>query len=259
MEEVSRGSLGTETLAELAKELPELTQLARAVLSLSPGFIPIGFPAESYIPIAAACLHDAFRAVEEANYAFHEILAHRKWYLEKRETPDEAAAIFFSKFYADDVALRLYSAGEHLANAIIFMLEIPKEDLERYRKKNRISIQVVVGHYLINELPKEPITHVILKLVKSREWLKTINYRNDWVHNQPPTVEGMGIVYKRRKRWVVSGDGAMLTFGGGDKPDYKIEDILGFVRPALFLFVEILTDVTDLYSRLITEKGSTIV
>ncbi|HEY0377238.1 MAG TPA: hypothetical protein VGC87_09795 [Pyrinomonadaceae bacterium] len=58
---------------------------------------------------------------------------------------------------------------------------------------------------------------------------------------------------------VVLGDGAMLTFGSGDKPDYKLEDIIGFARPALFLFVEILTAVTDLYRRLITDKGSTIV
>jgi len=123
--------------------------------------------------------------VEEATYAFHEILAHRKWYLEKREAPNELTAIFFSKFYADDVALRLYSAGEHLANALLFMLEVSKHDLDRYKKKNRISLQVVVGHYLINEYPNDPVTKAILKLVKSKGWLKTIKYRNDWVHNQP--------------------------------------------------------------------------
>ena len=116
--------------------------------------------------------------VEQARYAFHEILAHRKWYLEKREVPDERAAISFSQFYADDIALRLYAVGEHLANAIVCMMEIKEQDLEPYRKKNRISLQVVVGHYLIHEHRHHPVTIAVLKLVKSRDWLKTINYRN---------------------------------------------------------------------------------
>jgi hypothetical protein len=160
----------------------------------------------------AACLHDALRSIEEATYAFHEILAQRKWYLEKRETPNETSAIFFSKFYADDVALRLYSAGEHLANAIVLMLEISQHDLRRSRKKNRIGLQVILGHYLINEQPNNPVTKAILKLVKAKEWLKTIKYRNDWVHNQPPTVEGLGIVYNRRNRWILSKHGCLNNF-----------------------------------------------
>lgn len=142
---MSRGELGKESLAELAEELPDLEGVWQAVLNLVPEFIPIKFPPDSSIHVAAPCLHDALRAVEEASHAFHEILAHRKCYLEKRGEPNPQAAIFFSKFYADDVALRLYSAGEHLANAIIFMLELTKSDLERYKKKNRVSLQIVVG------------------------------------------------------------------------------------------------------------------
>ena len=251
---MSRGSLSKEILSELAKELPDLTELWDTVMPLSPGAIPMGLPYESAVPIAAACLHDATHIIEEARYAFHEILAHRKWYLEEREVPDEQNAIFFSRFYADDIALRLYAAGEHLANAIIYMLEITKQDLERYQKKKRISLQVVVGHYLINERPQHPVTKSILRLVKSKEWLKTINYRNDWVHNQPPTVEGTGIVYERRKRWQKVDSGVMLTFGGGDKPKYSIHDLLGFIQPALFLFIEILVEVAQFYAALIADK-----
>lgn len=83
-----------------------------------------------------------------------------------------------------------------------------------------------------------------------------LEYRNTWVHKQPPTVAGLGLVYKRRKRWSVSDDGAMLTFGGGDEPDYKVEDIVSCVRAALFLFIEVLTEVADIYAELITKKGS---
>lgn len=254
---MSRGELGKELLAELAKELPDLERLRQSVLSLIPEFIPIKFPPESSIPVAAPCLHDALHTVEEANYAYHEILAHRKWYLEKRGEPNVKAAIFFSKFYADDVALRLYSAGEHLANAIIFMLELTKGDLERYKKKNRVSLQIVVGKYLINERPKDPITQAVLRLMKSGDWKALLGYRNTWVHKQPPTVAGLGLVFKRRNRWSVSDDGAMLTFGGGDEPDYQVEDIVSFVRAALFLFVEVLTEVADIYAEVIMEKGRT--
>lgn len=134
---MSRGLLGDEVLSELAKELPDLTKLVETVLSLLPGFIPVHFPPESSVPVAAVCLHDAKSTVEEARYAFHEVLAHRKWYLEKRETPKEDAATFFGRFYLDDTALRLYSAGEHLANAIVYMLGITKQDLEPYQNKTR--------------------------------------------------------------------------------------------------------------------------
>src|SRR5215213_5984158 len=120
---MSRGLLGDEGLAELAKELPNLQTLREIIHSLPPGFIPIKFHHDSSIPVAAVCFQDASHTVHEANYAFHEVLAHRKWYLEKREEPNVDAATFFSRYYLDDVALRLYSAGEHLANAIFFMME----------------------------------------------------------------------------------------------------------------------------------------
>lgn len=130
-------------------------------------------------------------------------------------------------------------------------------DKEPYQKKNRISLQVVVGHYLIKEYPTHPVTKAVLRLVNSAEWIKTVNYRNDWVHNQPPTVEGMGIVYERRLRWEVSKSYAQLSFGGGDEPRYSIADLLGFVRPALFLFVEVLTEVALFYAELVKEKAAT--
>lgn len=252
---MSRGLLGDEGLAEIANELPDLEPLRQVVFSVSPEFIPIKFPTDSLIPVAAVCLQDASHTLHEANYAFHEVLAHRKWYLEKREPPKEDAATFFSRYYLDDLALRLYSAGEHLANAIIFMLEIKKPQLEPFQKSNRISKQVIVGKFLMKEKAGHPVTEAVRKLVESEKWLKTLQYRNDWVHNQPPTVEGLGIVYERRRRWQVDSDGAMLTFGGGDEPKFSINDILGFMRPSLFLFVEVLSEVASYYNAMLEEAG----
>jgi hypothetical protein len=251
---MSRGLLSKRELQNINKDLPDIAALHRRVLSLSPDFISIKFHHESDIPIAAVCLQDATESVAEARYALHEILAHRLWYLEKRKQPIEESAIFFSRYYADDIALRLYAAGEHLAKAIVCMLELKKAALEPYRK-NKVSLQGIVGRYLIKEMPDHPVTIAVTKLVKSKEWPKTISYRNEWVHDKPPTVEGMGIVYERGRRWQRVDSGLLLTFGGGDKPKHTAEEIISFVRPSLFLFTEVLDDVTNYFLEILKDAG----
>ncbi|MDQ3819990.1 MAG: hypothetical protein M3362_20265 [Acidobacteriota bacterium] len=151
----------------------------------------------------------------DACHAFHEILAHRAWYLEKREIPLERTAIHFTRFYADDVTLRLYAAGEHLANAIIDMMEIKARSLIPYKKK-RISRQIIVWEYIKREEPKHAITQAIKKLAQSKEWLATLEYRNAWVHGKPPIVKGLGIQYDRRQtRWEIGENYIGLSGGGG--------------------------------------------
>lgn len=254
---MSRGLLGEDTLKELSKELPDLRELHILVLTLSPDFISMKMPPESEIPIAAVCLQDSVSVLVDASHAFHEILAHRSWYLEKRETPLERTAIHFTRYYADDLALRLYSASEHLANAIIYMLEISEQALSRY-KKNRVSKQSVVGHFLIKEKPNHPVTREICKLVDSEDWCKTKDYRDDWVHNKPPIIEGTGIAYERRTRWEVTDTHRGISFGGGDRPKYSADELLEFTKAALFLFTEVLKAVTKFYVELLGQWGITI-
>ncbi len=118
---MSRGLLDEVTLTSISHQLPPIEDLEKIVLRLSPDFISIKFKPDSTIPIAAVCLQDTINTLAEAHYALHEVLAHKIWYLEKVEPKNEAAAVFFSRFYTDDIALRLYSAGEHLAEAIVDM------------------------------------------------------------------------------------------------------------------------------------------
>jgi hypothetical protein len=186
----------------------------------------------------------------------HEVFAHRVWYLEKKNPPNEAAATLFSRFYSDDTALRLYSAGEHLANGIIMMLEISEQEIEPY-KQTRVSQQSAVGHFLLKERTGHPITTAIASLVNSRAWCTTIEYRNKWVHEQPPTIEGLGIVYKREKRWRKSSTGKsiMLGLGGGDEPKYSVNDLIAFVQPATFQFSDVLTSVIEFYVGLLESHG----
>jgi hypothetical protein len=254
---MSRGLLGKKILKEIANQLPDIKQLNLAIISCTPEFVSFRFPPDSTIPVASVCLHDAFYMLADASYAFHEILAHRAWYLEKRETPAEMTAIHFTRFYADDVALRLYAAGEHLANAIIDMLEIKKRSLIPYKKK-RISKQIIVWEYLKSEEPTHPITEAVKKLAHSKEWLATLNYRNDWVHGKPPIIEGLGIQYERRKRWQISDKHIGISFGGGDEPKYSDTDLINMVRPALFMYVEALSDITAWYIQLIESRNNVL-
>jgi hypothetical protein len=256
---MARGWLDETTLEALAKEVPEIKILEHYILSLIPSFIFRGFQPGSTIPIASVCLHDSKDILCDARYALHESLANRIWYSEKREPPSEISAIVFSRYYADDVAIRLYSASEHLANAIVLMLEIDEVSLKKYKKRN-ISLQSAVGRYLIKEKHGHPVTDAIIKLAESTEWLKTMDYRNQWVHNQPPAIEGMWLVFKRRDRWQISPDGQynVLGLGGSDKPDLTIDELLGFIKPALFLFTNALLSVVQFYVSLLEKRGITV-
>ena len=246
--------LDDSTRERIIQELPDVLAIQRKVQSVSPDFISIKFSPESAIPVALICLTDAVHTLAEARHALYELFAHRIWYEEKRDPPNEMVAVFFGRFYADDTALRLYSAGEHLANAIIFMLEINEKRFKRY-KQRKISQQSAVGYFLKKEEPNHPITTAVLKLAKSKDWQKTIEYRNKWVHEQPPTVAGLGMIYERRKRWQRIETGYQLTAGGGDKPEYSIDDLVGFIQPAFFQFTDTMEVVVEFYFKLLSERG----
>lgn len=251
---MSRGILDEADSERIYPETPDLKELGNMILSLSPDFLSMSFPRDSNIPIASACFQDTFYTLQEASHALSEIFAHQIWYLEKKDTPDEWLAAFFSRFYADDVALRLYSAAEHLANGIIMMLEITDKDLEPYKVK-RSSQRVIVGNYLCNKKMNHPVTKSAIKLNDSKQWCDTINYRNRLVHDQPPTVKGLGIVYERRRRWKQVSNGQFtLGIGGGDKPEYSVKDLVGFIKPALFQFSDTLISVVEFYKKLINDQ-----
>jgi ribosomal protein S13 len=259
---MSRGKLDKETSARVEKELPEVVDVRTASLYLQPDPISMGFPTGSTIPIASVCLQDATSALMEARYALFEAIAHLVWYREKCEPPNETLAVFFGKFYADDAALRIYAAGEHLANAIINMLEIKKEvsDFKRLKlakSRNVVSKQALVGIYLIENYPDHEITKAIRRLKESMDWKKTRTYRDDWVHGKPPIISGMGIEYERRNRLIVSADSIGVSVGGGDEPHYSVEDLLGFMKPALFLLTEAVTEIVDYYVEFLNKNRKT--
>jgi hypothetical protein len=260
---MSRGKLDKDTGNKIGSELPDVTEIRKATLTLQPDFISMGFPPRSRISIAAVCLQDVTSTLQEVRHALFEALAYILWYRERNEPPNDHLAIFFGRFYVDDAALRLYAAGEHLAEAIVCMLEIDKESLRKYRKTGRPddqgSQQSAVGKFLKAEMPTHQITKAISILIASKEWLPTINYRDVWVHRKPPIIEGMGISYKRRNRLNVSDTGVWVSFGGGDAPEYTVDQLIGFVRPAAIQFTEAVRAVVEYYIRLLHENGTALI
>ena len=253
---MSRGLLDDETLLSISGQLPSIEDLQKTVLEFSPDLLSTNFKPDSLIPLAGVCLQDAVNTLSEARYALHEALAHRIWYLEKREPKNRFAAVFFGRFYTDDIALRLYSGGEHLAKAIVNMLEIREQDLTPYRRR-RVSRLAILRNYLRKERPTSAVTVAVLGLTDSRLWLDTVKYRNAWVHSQPPLIKGLGIVYKRGQRWKLSdtGNSHVLGFGGGDEPEYSLDDLLEFMRPALFRFAETVNTIVQFYIELLKNHG----
>jgi hypothetical protein len=240
----------------VGKELPSWEKRKKLFVP-SIDIISTVFPHKSNIPIASVCLDDAIHTLNEACYALKEAFNCQIIYEERHKPPREINSKWFRQFYYIDIAFRLYSAGEDLAEAIICILEINETDLKEYLKKYS-SRQCIVGNYLKNEKPDHKITEILRKLAKSEDWQKTRNYRNECVHDQPPSIEGLGIVHSRNIKWKFSSNGkaAKLTIGSkGDNPKYTIDEILNFVKSALFSYTETLTDVVNFYNKMLEEKG----
>jgi len=260
---MSRGLLDDSTLKLIASKLPNIAKLEGIVGPLAPDFISMKFNRESTVPIAAVCLQDTIETLTEARYALHEVYAHRIYYLERTAERNEMGAIYFAKFYSDDIALRLYAAAEHLANAIVAMLEINRKEIAQIRKLDKkTSLALAVGVFLLKQMPEHPISKAVSSLRDCKEWNETIDYRNTWVHAQPPLIEGMGIVWRREKLWEDEEDqnsqglqAQKLTIRNGDKPDRTVDDLIHMTELALGKFVQTTEIVINFYTDLLTANG----
>lgn len=260
---MSRGLLDDATLEFIANKMPNIDKLAGLVQPLPPDLISMKFDHTSTVPIAAVCLQDTVNTLFEARHALHEVYAHRIYYLEKAAKPNKMAAIYFAKFYSDDIALRLYASAEHLANAIMAMLEIDRKEINKTRKSDKkISLASAVGDFFRKQMPDHPISKAISDLIECDEWMKTKDYRDKWVHEQPPLIEGMGIVWKRKILWEDDGEevrpgvkARKLKIGGGAKPDFTVENLIYITERALNKFVQTTEIVVNFYVDLLVKNG----
>jgi hypothetical protein len=232
--------ISAEKLLEIRAKLPNAVEVQVELVSLPIDFMAQAAGPRSKIGIAAVSLRDASEVACEAVYALEQAYSNIVYYREECPgAPKEPEAVFLGKFYADDVALRLYAAGEHVANFIIAFLNIAEADLEPYKAKYT-SQQAAVGNYMLKQNPGHGISSALKKLLAEKRWYKTIEYRNIWVHEQPPLIEGQGIVYRRK-----DAIGSPTRFlGGGDQPEYTIDSLLDMVTAAAHALVDLLRDLS---------------
>jgi hypothetical protein len=256
-----RGTLDNAAKSAINAELPDLDELNKASIHLDAELISIRFGHEPKIPVAAVCLRDAIRMLSASRFAMYEAYAHQLWYRHYASTDhSELAALWHGRFFADDAALRLYAAGEHLAQAIVVMLRISAGDLKPYRDKYK-SRQTVVGNYLSTELPEHQITKMVIRLHTTPEWMWTRDYRDEWVHEQPPLMEGFGRQFDRKPKWKPV-EGAptpqkSLSIGTlGDSPKYTVDELLSNVQGALFAVSATTTALLEYYFQLLENEGA---
>jgi len=249
---MSRGLLSKSIRKEIDRSLPESGDLRSLALGLSPDFIAVKFDPKTTIPLASVAFQDCTGTLAEIRYALFEYFAHGQYYRQAKRATDEYTAVFFERYYLDDAALRLYAAGEQLAAAVVLMSEISKADLAPHRKKRK-SEQAVLGEYLAKKKDGAALTAALLALARSNDWKFAANYRNRWVHDQPPTLAGRGLIYRRGARWKISADGTkrFLALRTGDQPEYAVatvarhmlsahEKLIAAVRTAFGAYLEIL-------------------
>lgn len=253
---MTRTPLEERILSEIQAALPNLAELAQRVSLTRPDILSSGYfkDYESEIPIAGVSFIDCYRVLEATRYAMHQYMEQGRLHREVHDPPNEPAAVFLEKFYLDDAALRLYSAAEHLADGIRKMLAIPKSAFGRGGGSEWRRLR----KYLKQHLPDEPVAHDLSSLSATEEWQFTIDYRGKWVHNQPPSIAGTGVVFRRRTRWEPSPGGGMSLFiGQGDGPEFTTADLGRNFLEAFTQFSSLFYSVLTRYDEILAEHGIT--
>ncbi|RLC69640.1 MAG: hypothetical protein DRI81_20190 [Chloroflexi bacterium] len=256
-----RGSLTDEQKSSISARLPDLDELIKVRVYLDAEWDSMRFGHEPIIPVAGVCLRDAISMLSMSRFAAYEACAHQIWYRE-HTTRDNAElyALWLGRFFADDAALRLYVVGEHLANSIRIVLRIADDDLKPYKKKYT-SLQTVIGNYLGTELPEHEITKVVERLKSTPEWKWIRDYRDEWVHEQPPLMAGFGKQFNRKPKWR-SVKGASIPqrvlsiTSKGDPPKYTVDELLDNVLGALFAVTKTTTALLEYYIQLVRSEGA---
>ncbi len=243
-----RGPLTDDELKTIALKIKTPDNL-KDIIMYDADTLAIVYGSKSRWPEAFVCLHDAIDYINEARLALSEMEANYAYYLKMENQKAEATftKIFTSRFYADDVCLRLYSAAEHLANFLKVFYNIPQSDIDQHGKASTTSLAIKIGKYFISTQPDHPVTCHLSALVDDAEWKFVTNYRNQWVHDQRPLLKNYGIQFKRRNRWKNSSKGAaVLTLALGDQPELDIETLMVFAHKAYTAFTTATSAVFDI-------------
>jgi hypothetical protein len=223
----SRGELGEIDAARINSMIPEAVSLEKRAGDLNPDQLAIVFGPRSDRELAAAYLQDVTAFLCEARYALAEAQAHWIWHTKNCPLEENITALFFAQYYLDDAVLRMYSTGEHLEGFVRCYLGIGgraiKTALAKEKDRNDSHLARLGRYSKTVQQPHLLLTR-IAALVDDGNWAFVSDYRRKWVHDQRLRLEGLGISYKREKRWKKTGPGTfVLGIGEGDAPDLTIQ------------------------------------
>lgn len=221
--------------------------------------------------ISLVCLYDAFRRLEMTVTALYRSYEGYVWHKEEsKQSVDlkEFWAVREGKFYADYIVLLLYATAEDFAAFILHFLEIEdefnnwlKEDStkKKLEKKGISSLQAQVGVFMAENYKAHKITQSILSLRDDEFWNKAMNYRNTWVHEKPPIIEGLGYEYNRGTRLKIDEGYRSFPIGLGSPTDFKVEELIEVANKATEICAKAASELLEvLIEKRTTKLGETI-
>ena len=234
---------------EVDDRLREYEFLVNRISIVAPDFIAANFAYDSGVPIAVVCLRDCQTTLGQALFALHQLCLQTAEH-RTADPPDPLRVAWIERFFLEDAAMRLYSAAEHLANAIAFLLAIDQDEIDAFKTPSQWER---VRKALEAHGTDTPIGTCMADLRRVKGWRVAMRYRGRVVHNQPPNLEGLGIQYKRQKRWEATPDRShmVLRVRFGDAADHTPAEVKEFILEAFAAFLAVARAVTDnLYSEL---------
>ncbi len=268
-----RKNISEEKIISIKESLPQPDDRWLVATQVGFGVLKHDMNQNTNLHVCLVCLHDAFRRVELALDSLFESYANMNWYLNewKREGLEERErkfwAVRYGKYFADYNLLILYATGEDIADFILHFLEVEasfntwlqQAATQTKLEKKRISSKAAkVGCFMEENHQTHPITDSILKLRDNNSWKEAMKYRNTWVHDKPPIVDGLGIEYERKSR-IEIGDGyKSISFGGGAAPKHSVDEIIDIAHKATEICVESLSDLVEILIAKRIELGEKI-
>ena len=163
-------------------------------------------------------------------------------------------ATWIERFFAEDAAMRLYNAAEHLANAVAMLRGLNSQTLSSERARSQWQR---VRRVLQKQAVEDPICIAMCELGDTPHWQFVIRYRGQVVHDQPPILQGLGVSYRRRHRWTMGQDGTrrLVMSSTGDEAEYSPEQVMRMALMAAAGLLTILTVVVDQYFGLLARHG----
>ncbi len=210
----------------------------------------------SKLGISLVCLRDAYFRLDTSKISLHSAYVQNIYYEKYHDDESsELAAIRFAKHHLDFIPLNLYAFQEDIAEFLIKYNELddefgkwkkdPKTEL-LFEKKRVVSNAAKVGLFLKEKHATSPFTAIISKLVMSNHWKKTIKYRNSWVHEKPPIIEGLGIQHNRESRIKAEDKRRSFGFGGESKPDYTVQELFEICTKAIELGIKVVNEIISI-------------